>query len=148
MRMSRSGLAVIFLIASGGLASAEDVPLVHAVDDPTLSWGPCPEFMPEGCRIAVVHGDPSRPNADVLFEVPGGSVIPRHWHSSEERMAALQGELEVRYDGHPAAALRAGRYAFGPARMPHSANCRSSEPCVLFIAFEAPVDAFEGEPSP
>jgi uncharacterized RmlC-like cupin family protein len=34
-----------------------------------------------------------------------------------------------------------GSYAYGPAGMPHRADCRSKEPCTLFIAFEGPVDA-------
>ncbi|MGH8197708.1 MAG: cupin, partial [Steroidobacteraceae bacterium] len=31
--------------------------------------------------------------------------------------------------------------AYGPAKLPHSAYCLKGAACVLFIAFEAPVDA-------
>jgi len=34
-----------------------------------------------------------------------------------------------------------GEYAYGPAKLPHEATCTSTTPCVLFIAFEGPVDA-------
>ena len=135
--------------ANATVASADvsQVPLAKAAADPNLQWGPCPEGMPTGCGIAVLQGDPAKPNADIFLRVPGGSVIPPHSHTSAERMILVSGEMEVKYQGAPAATVRSGNYAYGPAKLPHRAQCRSSEPCILFIAFEAPVDAlpFEGE---
>lgn len=48
------------------------------------------------------------------------------------------------YDGQPPMLLQEGQYARGPARAAHSATCESDEPCVLFIAFDGPVDAIAG----
>jgi quercetin dioxygenase-like cupin family protein len=61
-------------------------------------------------------------------------------------MILVTGELNVQYQGAPATVLTTGEYAFGPAGLPHKANCVSSDACTLFIAFEGPVDAlpFEG----
>jgi uncharacterized RmlC-like cupin family protein len=115
-------------------------------DDAGLKWGPCPEFMPQGCGIAVLHGDPSKNNADVFFRVPGGAAIPMHWHTSAERMVLVSGEMHVRYEGEKPVVLRTGTYAYGPARKPHDATCAKGAPCVLFIAFESPVDAVAGKP--
>jgi uncharacterized RmlC-like cupin family protein len=133
--------------ATSASADASQVPLAKAAADPALQWGPCPEGMPTGCGIAVLHGDPAKPNADIFLRVPGGSAIPPHAHTSAERMILVSGELEAKYQGAPAATLRSGHYAYGPAKLPHRAQCRSSEPCILFIAFEGPVDVlpFEGE---
>ncbi|HEU5286677.1 MAG TPA: cupin domain-containing protein [Sphingomicrobium sp.] len=132
--------------AAAPSADASKVPLAKAAADPGLQWGPCPEGMPEGCGIAVLHGDPAKPNADIFLRVPGGSAIPPHSHSSAERMILVGGELEAKYQGADALTLRPGHYAYGPAKLPHRAQCRSSEPCILFIAFEGPVDLlpFEG----
>ena len=115
--------------------------IAWAADDPRLQWGPCPSFLPEGCRIAALHGDPAQSNADVFFQVPSKSKLPLHWHSSAERMVLVAGELHVTYEGQEPAILKAGTYAYGPARRPHSGLCASTVPCVLFIAFESPVDA-------
>jgi len=35
--------------------------------DAQLKWGPCPAFIPQGCEIAVLHGDPAKANADVFL---------------------------------------------------------------------------------
>jgi quercetin dioxygenase-like cupin family protein len=109
--------------------------------DAQLKWGPCPEFIPKGCEIAVLHGDPARPNADIFFKLPADFTVPRHSHTSAERMVLVSGELHVTYDGQPTTVLKPGMYAYGPARKPHKAVCAKGAPCVLFIAFEAPVDA-------
>lgn len=121
---------------------ARDAPaLAIRADAPDLSWGPCPAFLPEGCRIAVLHGDPARPNADVFFQVPGGASIASHRHTSPERMVLVEGQLRVQYRGQPAVTLQPGQYAYGPAGRSHEATCESTGPCTLFIAFEGPVDA-------
>ncbi len=115
--------------------------IAKTADDSGLQWGPCPAFLPEGCRIAVLHGDPAKANADVFFKVPANSKLPLHWHTSAERMILVAGELRVTYEGQPEATLKPGTYAYGPAKLPHSGVCASTVPCVLFIAFESPVDA-------
>ncbi len=122
-------------------APAPEQALAWNADDPQLQWGPCPPFLPAGCGIAVLHGDPARDNLDVFFKVPAGSSLPLHWHTSAERMVLVAGELHVTYDGQKTAVLKTGTYAYGPAGRPHQGYCASTVPCVLFIAFESPLDA-------
>ncbi len=108
-----------------------------------LDWFPCPEPLDfEGCHIAILHGDPGKPNADVLFRMQPGTTAPEHWHSSAERMILISGEMHVTYTGEETQVLTSGSYAYGPSEKPHVAVCVGDEPCVLFIAFEKPVDTF------
>jgi len=133
--------------ASDTSQSSSATPLTRAAQSPELQWGPCPDIFPAGCEIAVLHGDPAQPNADIFLRVPGGYQIPAHSHTSAERMVLVSGEMNVHYQGSPASTWRTGEYAYGPAGLPHDARCVSSEPCTLFIAFEGPVDAiaYDGE---
>jgi quercetin dioxygenase-like cupin family protein len=126
--------------AGPATVASSEKPLAIAAASADLKWGPCPAGMPDGCQIAVLHGDPAKPNSDILLKVPAGSAIAPHWHSSAERMVLVGGQLTVQYQGSAEASLLPGTYAYGPARLPHRADCRSSEPCTLFIAFEGPVD--------
>jgi len=132
-------LATLMLIAASAATTAAQPAAT------TLPWTACPPLFPPGCQIAVLHGDPSQPNADVFFRIPGGYAIPPHSHSSAERLLLVSGELDLHYRGKPAVAMRAGDYAYGPPGVPHLGHCRSAEPCTLFIAFERPVDAFPFE---
>ncbi|MEX1185972.1 MAG: cupin domain-containing protein [Gemmatimonadaceae bacterium] len=137
--------SLVVVSVAGSLVSAQapaqEAALVLTAGDSQLQWGPCPPFLPAGCAIAVVHGDPSKDNVDVFFKVPAKSILPLHWHTSAERMVLLAGELHVTYDGQAPILLRPGSYAYGPAKLPHSGVCASAVPCVLFIAFESPLDA-------
>jgi mannose-6-phosphate isomerase-like protein (cupin superfamily) len=140
-----SPLALLLFSTAGTIAvspSAQGQD-AHAVafDDPALEWGPCPDFLPEGCAIAVLNGDPAGDDADVFFSVPGGSRIASHWHTSAERMVLVSGQLDVTYEGQDTVTLRPGMYAYGPAKLAHEAECAAGDPCILFIAFESPVDA-------
>ncbi len=138
-------LAACIPLLAVAQAPPQTVSLTRTFEDTGLQWGPCPEFLPEGCAIAVLQGDPSKVNADVFFKIPGKSSIPRHWHTSAERMVLVSGELHVTYDGQDAAILHPGTYAYGPAKLSHRAECVSEAPCVLAIAFESPVDAVASE---
>jgi quercetin dioxygenase-like cupin family protein len=144
-RHSKLICATTLIVAAAVVhGDSTEAPLAIAAGDPAVKWGPCPDFMPKGCGLAVLHGDPSKNNADALLRVPAGSEIPRHWHTSAERMVLVAGELTVTYDGQSPAVLKPGMYAYGPAKAPHKAFCSKGAACMLFIAFESPIDAVKG----
>ncbi|MDZ4729988.1 MAG: DUF4437 domain-containing protein [Xanthomonadales bacterium] len=130
----------ILLLGTSNLF-AQDSALVISHQDESLQWGPCPAFIPEGCEIAVLHGDPAEDNLDIFFKVPADFHIPHHKHTSQERMVLVSGTLDVTYDDHETVTINTGSYAFGPAQLPHSAYCHPGDECVLFIGFVAPLDA-------
>ena len=136
---------LVAALAAPAAALSDEPSFTRQADSADLAWGSCPAFMPDGCRIAVLHGDPAKPGADVFFKLPAGESVPVHWHTSAERMILVSGEMRVTYEGQAPATLTAGTYAYGPPRLEHDATCVSDEDCVLFIAFEEPVDAFETE---
>ena len=153
--MSRHGLikvlfvTVLTLVGAWALAqtSAPEQAIARSEQDAELQWGPCPPFMPAGCGLAALHGDPAQANADVFLRLPANTTIPDHWHTSAERMVMVAGELHVNYKGQAKVVLKPGMYAYGPAKLPHSASCAGSAPCILFIAFESAVDAVPTEPA-
>jgi len=133
-------LCSVVQLGAGTSLAAQTAPITRTVSS-ALEWGSCPPLFPTGCQIAVLNGDPSRPNADVFLRVPGGYTIPAHSHTSAERMVLVEGRLTVTYKGAAPAVLTPGVYAYGPAGLPHSATCAGTKPCTLFIAFEGPIDA-------
>ncbi len=134
------------LNATAPVAPLQDRPLAVATAAADLQWGDCPAIFPPGCKIAVLHGNPAEPGADVFLRVPSGYTIPAHSHTSAERMVLVSGQLEVTYAGHPTVSLRLGDYAYGPPLLAHTARCNGADSCTLFIAFNSAVDAhpFEG----
>ncbi|UPT78286.1 cupin domain-containing protein [Sulfurovum sp. XGS-02] len=144
--MLRKILLSLFVLTS--LSMSDEVTsnkaLSFSYNDTSLAWGPCPAFLGEACQIAVLHGDPAKENLDIFFKVPADYAIPHHWHTSAERMILVSGKMTVTYDNQESELLTKGMYAYGPSKHPHTAYCeKGEEPCVLFIAFEEPIDAFE-----
>ncbi len=135
-------ITVLLLTPALAMAQDSNVSFIWDANDERLEWGNCPEFMPGSCRIAVLQGDPAKPNADVFFKMQGNTTVANHWHHSAERMILVSGKMEVQYKGQETAVITPGTYAYGPPEKPHKASCTSKEPCVLFIAFTKPVDAF------
>lgn len=138
-------ITLLLLTPASMLAQDQNLSFIRNAEDDQLEWGQCPEFMPESCSIAVLQGDPAKPSADVFFKMQPNTTVPDHWHHSAERMVMITGEMEVKYKGQEPAVLTPGTYAYGPPEKPHYASCISEDPCVLFIAFDKPVDAFAVE---
>lgn len=147
MTLRRAFAASLVILAGVSYADSPTVQpttepaLAIKAEDPSLQWGPCPPILAGDCRIAVLHGDPTQPGADVFLRVGGGYVIASHVHTSAERMILVSGQLQVQYRGMPAVVLTPGQYAYGPAKAPHGGKCIGREACTLFIAFVGPMDA-------
>jgi len=142
--MFRSSLKIAATIVAFAFvvsASAGDLAQVIGADSEDIQWGPCPGFFPDTCRIGVLHGDPAEPLADIFFKVPANTHLPAHTHTSAERMVLVSGRMRVDYEGQDPAVIETGFYAYGPPGRAHSARCLDAGECVLFIAFNEPVDA-------
>ena len=138
-----AGAASLALCLFAENSAADGHAFTISGDDPSLEWGPCPDFFPAGCELAVLHGDASKPNSDVFFKTPGNYDLPKHWHSSAERMILVAGEMQLNYEGQEPVMIKQGNYIFGPPKLPHDGRCVSADPCILFIAFEGPIDAHQ-----
>lgn len=116
--------------------------------DRDLKWNTCPPIFPKGCEVSVLQGDPANGRSDVFLRTPANYRLPPHWHTSPEHIILVRGELHVTYEGQKPSILRPGSYAYGPAKAIHEARCANAGPCVLFIAFESPIDAVLVEGAP
>lgn len=139
-------LVVLFCAAASSTpAFAQEVAKEEAISrthqDPQLKWNPCPSIFPKGCEVTVLHGDPATGRSDVFLRTPANYRLPPHWHTSPEHMILVSGVLHVTYEGQKPSILKAGSYAYGPAKAKHEARCSNAGPCVLFIVFESPIDA-------
>ena len=132
----------VTLFSQNPTATDGEEAIVESVENDDLQWVSCPDFMPESCRVSVLHGNPANPNTDIFFKLKSNTSVPDHTHTSAERMVLISGKLKVDYEGQKSATMLEGNYGYGPPEKPHSASCVSDEPCILFIAFEEPIDAF------
>lgn len=131
--------ALGFMSSLAQTGSERSISRTH--EDRQLEWTPCPAIFPKGCELVVLRGNPTNGASDVFLRTPPNYTLPQHWHTSPERMILISGELQVTYENDKPTWLKPGSYAYGPAKAKHEARCADKGPCVLFIAFDLPIDA-------
>ena len=143
-RSLQSGILLLLsLVGAFAFAQApvQEQALTQTADDAALSGAPAHRSYPQAVRSRFCMATRRKTTSTFSSKCAGKSTIPLHWHTSAERMVMVAGELHVTYDGQKTAILKPGTYAYGPAKQPHHGFCASTVPCVLFIAFESPLDA-------
>lgn len=133
----------IAIAMSGGTALAAGAHTAHTFADPAkLEWKDATAPL-KGAKIATLHGDPSKPGPFALrLQLPDGFKVPAHWHSKDEAITVLSGVFKLRTGDKPDSgavqALKAGAFAFMPAKIPHSAVTEGVT--ILQVQGEGPFD--------
>jgi uncharacterized protein (TIGR02246 family) len=101
------------------------------VAPPQVTWGDAPPNLPRGAKLAVVSGDPSKPEPFVLrLQLPAGYTVAPHWHPTDEHVTVLAGTLSLgmgeTLDKSALQDLPAGGYALLPAEMRHYAVAKTA----------------------
>lgn len=96
---------------------------------PALNWGPAPPVFPAGAKMAVLQGDPSKPELfTVRLEFPAGYTIPPHFHPTDEHVTVISGTFLVgmgdKADFRHPVVLPAGGFITAGANMHHFARAR------------------------
>jgi len=149
--------AAIFAV----LTSPVPVPAADAMDKSTmdktiflnpddLHWDNAPPSLPQGAKMAVLLGDPSKAGIFVIrFQAPGAYTIPPHYHSRAETLTVLSGTLYLgggeTFDPPSSHALEVGGFHYLPAKSPHFAF--SKAPVIVEIHGEGPFDIIYMNPA-
>ena len=107
-----------------------------------VQWGDAPPSFERGAQAAVIAGDPGQPGLFVLrLKAPAGYKIAPHWHSNDEHVTVLEGDLTVEMgEGgmKHSTTMGPGDYLLLLAQMPHSAS--TSGGAVLQVHGAGPFD--------
>jgi quercetin dioxygenase-like cupin family protein len=118
-RFAVAALAALFLPA---VVTAQ----THA---PALTWGPAPAVFPAGARMAVLQGDPSKPEwFTVRLDLPNGYRVQPHFHPTDELLTIISGTFLLgmgdKLDEAKAAVMPTGGFGTVAANMHHYAIAR------------------------
>ncbi len=107
-----------------------------------IQYGPAPNFLPPGARLAVLEGNPmgSSENYTVRLKMPDGYKISPHWHPHRD-VTVVSGTLKVgmgdKWDDSKMAEFPQGSFAYLDPSMHHYAG--ASGETVVQIHGVAPV---------
>jgi anti-sigma factor ChrR (cupin superfamily) len=137
--MRKSLLALSFLLATVAPVMAQDMSAPMNAKD--LKWGPAPNVLPPGAKIAVISGDPFKDDLYVVrLKMPAGYKIPAHNHPTAEYVTVISGKFNIgmgdKLDPKKGMMLHAGGFAAAPAQMNHYAW--ASGPTVVQVHGQGP----------
>ena len=137
--MRKSLLALSFLLAAVAPVMAQDMSAPMNAKD--LKWGPAPNVLPPGAKIAVISGDPFKDDLYVVrLKMPAGYKIPAHNHPTAEYVTVISGKFNIgmgdKLDPKKGMMLHAGGFAAAPAQINHYAW--TSGPTVVQVHGQGP----------
>jgi ketosteroid isomerase-like protein len=96
-----------------------------------VKWGDGPPFLPKGAKLAVLVGDPSKPEPfTIRLQMPDGYKIAPHTHPTDEHVTVMSGVFRAamgdKWDDKALGDFPAGSYANMAATMPHYAAAKGA----------------------
>src|SRR5882762_3691295 len=135
---------LILLVAV--VASSEGQTPSHGLVIPLASAKLVFEGEPACLKVARENGDPDRGASTFLLEAPPGCVVPAHYHTAEEQLMVVRGDLVTGMDGMAEATLGPGGFAMMPSKAMHWFTCQSKSPCLMFVTFDRKYDIVWAKP--
>ena len=103
--------------------------VVSGCRDPAaaVKWMDAPPFLPKGAKLAVLVGDPSKPEPfTIRLQMPDGYKIAPHTHPTDEHVTVMSGVFRAamgpKWDDKALGDFAPGSYANMAATMPHYAH--------------------------
>ena len=94
-----------------------------------IKWMDVPPFLPKGAKLAVLVGDPSKPEPfTIRLQMPNGYKIAPHTHPTDEHVTVMSGTFRAAmgttWDDKALGDFAPGSYANMAATMPHYAMAK------------------------
>lgn len=100
-----------------------------------------------GClKLALENGDPSTGPSIFIGEADPGCVIPAHYHTAEEQLFVVRGDVLTGMDGMSDQTLGPGGFAMMPGKAMHWFSCESKSACLMFVTFDGKYDIVWAKP--
>jgi quercetin dioxygenase-like cupin family protein len=100
---------------------------------------------PPGAESVFLRQDARTGGIELLVRYPAGHVFAPHWHSVNERIVLLEGQLTVRVGADVEKVLEAGAFAFLPAKEVQRMGCTSNTRCTFYIQWDGKLDNHKAE---
>ena len=132
-------LALLFLAATASLSSQEQH---HGVVRPLSDVKFAPDDDVKCLDSTLESGDPDKGPSTFILRAAPDCKVPLHYHTAEEQLIVVRGDLETGMEGVAPRVLQAGGFAMMPSKEKHWFTCQSKEGCLMFVTFDRAYDIF------
>jgi hypothetical protein len=130
------GLLVILLIAVAASSRGQGQTSPHGIVTPLASANLVFDGEPACLKVARENGDPDKGPSTFLLQAPSGCVVPAHYHTAEEQLMVVRGDVLTGMDG----------MAMMPSKAMHWFTCKSKDTCLMFVTFDRKYDIVWAKP--
>ena len=139
-------LPVVVSAALHGYAREQGQTSPHGIVTPLASANLVFDGEPACLKVARENGDPDKGASTFLLEAPSGCVVPAHYHTAEEQLMVVQGEVLTGMEGMAEATLGPGGFAMMPSKAMHWFTCKAKDTCLMFVTFDRRYDIVWAKP--
>ena len=129
----------VLILGSLAVATGQSPSKAILINLDTAAWTH-EKGAPAGSEGVMIRADQTTGGMDLLVRFPAGHVIAPHWHDSNERIFVAEGQLTLRQDAGDTL-LKAGGFAFLPAREVQRLSCSSETRCTFYLSWDGKPDS-------
>ncbi len=132
-------VSALLFFAAASLSSQEKH---HGIVTPLSDVKFAPDDDVKCLDSTLENGDPTKGASTFILRAAPNCMVPLHYHTAEEQLIVVQGDVETRMDGVTPRVLQPGGFAMMPSKEKHWFSCKSKEGCLMFITFDRVYDIF------
>jgi len=91
-------------------------------------------------QFFLENGDLKTGPSTAVMKAAPKCVVPPHYHTAEEQLIIVKGNVSTGMQGMPDTVLGPGGFAMMPSKQPHWFVCTAKEECLMFVTFDRPYD--------
>ena len=95
---------------------------------------------PDCLQFFLETGDLKTGPSTAIMKVAPKCVIPPHYHTAEEQLIIVKGDVSTGMQGMQDTVLGPGGFAMMPSKQPHWFTCTAKEECLMFVTFDRAYD--------
>ena len=137
--LSVATFALLFLAAAASHSSQEQH---HGVVRPLSDVKFEPDDDVKCLDSTLENGDPAKGASTFILRAAPNCKVPLHYHTAEEQLIVVRGDVETGMDGVSPRILQAGGFAMMPCKEKHWFSCNSNAGCLMFVTFDRAYDIF------
>jgi quercetin dioxygenase-like cupin family protein len=95
---------------------------------------------PDCLQFFLENGDMKTGASTAIMKAKPNCVVPPHYHTAEEQLFIVKGDVSTGMEGMKDAVLGPGGFAMMPSKAPHWFSCTAKEECLMFVTFDRAYD--------
>jgi quercetin dioxygenase-like cupin family protein len=136
-RASRvAAMLLVFCLALQVSAQAPTTGFTRALADVKFPKDDKPDCL----QFAIENGDLKTGPSTAIMKAAPNCAVPPHYHTAEEQLFIVRGEVSTGMQGMQDAILGPGGFAMMASKQVHWFTCTAKEECLMFVTFDRAYD--------